>query len=123
MDKTTLDFVFDNCPCVNLGKAIRNSTRFFDDLLSPLGLNASKLILFVSIERIKEEGATQKKLSEDLSIQQSSLSRSLSELKNKGWIDYKKEQVGTKTINKIFLSPQGEELLEKAVPILSLIHI
>lgn len=95
MNKDTLDFVFNNCPCINLGKAVRSSTRYFDDLLAPYSINAAKLILLISIERHKD-GVSQKELVVELSIQQSSLSRSLKDLIDKKWIKYREKNIGTK---------------------------
>lgn len=115
MDKESLDFVFNNCPCINLGKALRSSTRYFDDLLAPYSINASKLILLVSIQRLN--GATQKQLTDDLSIQQSSLSRSLKDLVSKKWINYKASKQGTKSIKKIVLTKKGLLKLGETAPI------
>ncbi len=117
MSQEKLDYVFENCPCLNLGRALRSSTRYFDELLSPLDLNTSKLILFVCIERSPGNSTTQKQLSKDLSMQQSSLSRSLNQLVEKDWIELRKEKVGTKLLSKVFLTEKGRELLYKAAPL------
>jgi len=114
-DKDTLDFVFENCPCLNLRKSMRETTRFFEDQLSPFGINVSKLILIITIAR--SPGISQKELSKELSLKQSSLSRSIQEVVQLKWVKAKQVKVGTKKVSSLFITPKGIEKIEEVAPI------
>lgn len=114
METEKLDFAFKHCACLNLRKATRKVMRHFDEILSDADLNSSQFILLFSIHR--NNGITQKDLAEQLALQQSSLSRSLAELKRRGWTQSHGLKIGTKKLQRITLTMLGIQKLEEASP-------
>ena len=115
VDKETLDFVYDNCPCINLRKATRTTTRYFEEQLLSMDISVNNLIFLIVIGR--EDGVTQKQLAELLALHQSTLSRTIKDVQNKGWIKSEWTQENSKRVKKFTLSEGGMQKVEEATPV------
>jgi DNA-binding MarR family transcriptional regulator len=115
MDKPTtssIDTIAKTCIAVRLRLLNRVVTNFYDDALRPLGLKVSQLNILIVTARLGLARPAQ--VCEILQLDTSTLSRNVKPLQAHGWLEVvPDEDARTQPFR---LSPQGERLIEKAVP-------
>jgi DNA-binding MarR family transcriptional regulator len=102
----------ETCPFSNFRKASRVVTQLFDQVLEPIGLRCTQLLILLEIAAARSTTVPQ--LSRRLVIDASTLTRNLKLLSNRGWI--KRESDKRRRSHMITLTPQGLEVLENALP-------
>ena len=113
MDKATLQNVYGNCACYRARAAARRVTRDYDDALTPLGLKITQVTVMATIKGHRPSSTS--KLANGLAMERTSLVRTLELMQKKGWIRLGPE--GYRREQQMELTPEGEALLEKALPV------
>src|SRR5580704_9265749 len=72
------------CACANLRRASRVVTNYYDAMLRPSGLHVSQFTLLQALNEAPE--ISQKQLAELLEIDSTTLTRTLTPLRLKGWL-------------------------------------
>ncbi len=104
--------MLDTCIFYHVRKASREISKFYDRNYKQVGIKSNQLVFLVIIKKLGT--ATQADISDELSMDQTTVSRNLQLLKNKGWIDCiqnKQEREG-----RVKLSKLGEEKILQAFP-------
>lgn len=100
-----------NCTCFNLRKATRAVTQLFDEALKPSGLYATQFTLLAAIS--STDTATITKLSKELVMDRTTLTRNLNPLQKNGWVEVMPgEDRRTKTLS---LTRSGKKVLNEAL--------
>jgi DNA-binding MarR family transcriptional regulator len=100
------------CACANLRRAARMVTQLYDDALRPTGLRATQFTLLQALNLAP--GISQKELAALLGIDSTTLTRTLSLLRRKGWI-----RAGTGSDRRelhLLLTPAGQREYERVLP-------
>lgn len=113
MDTTALQEVFDNCACYRARAAARRVTRDYDEALKPLGLKITQFTVLATIRGLHPTSTS--RLAKGLAMERTSLVRTLELMQSKGWIRLGPE--GYRREQRMELTPAGEALLEKALPV------
>ncbi len=115
MDKPTsssIDTIAKTCIAVRLRLLNRVVTNFYDDALRPLGLKVSQLNILIVTAKLRLARPAQ--VCDLLQLDTSTLSRNVERMRAKGWLEVvPDEDARTQPFR---LTPQGERLIEKAVP-------
>src|SRR5216683_2762736 len=114
MDKPTssIDTISKTCIAVRLRLLNRVVTNFYDDALRPLGLKVSQLNILIVTAKLRLARPAQ--VCDLLQLDTSTLSRNVERMRAKGWLEVvPDEDARTQPFR---LTPQGERLIEKAVP-------
>jgi DNA-binding MarR family transcriptional regulator len=115
MDQTstsTIDTISRTCIAVRLRLLNRVITNFYDDALRPLGLKVSQLNILIVTARLGLARPAQ--VCKILQLDTSTLSRNVKPLQAHGWLEVVPEEDAR--AQPFRLTPQGERLIEKAVP-------
>ncbi|MBC8287677.1 MAG: winged helix-turn-helix transcriptional regulator [Nitrospinae bacterium] len=100
-----------NCTCFNLRKASRALTQLFDEALKPAGLFSTQFTLLAAIS--SQDKATITELSQALIMDRTTLTRNLSPLQKRGWVEVTPgEDKRTRTLS---LTRSGRMILNHAM--------
>lgn len=99
--------------CVNMRKAARATTRWFDEALEPCGLRSTQLAILLIIA--VTERPTQTRIARDLVTEPSTVSRNLKILESEGLI--KMTAARGSRYKTISLSAKGIERIREAIPL------
>lgn len=99
--------------CLNLKKAARATSHILDEFLQPIGLQASQFSLLNAIAQAGS--ATMTRLAELQVTDRTTLTRNLKPLQRDGLVQIVSGK--DRRVREISLTPQGRELLEKALPL------
>jgi DNA-binding MarR family transcriptional regulator len=100
------------CACANLRRAARIVTQRYDHQLQPTGMRATQFTLLQALARVKE--ISQGRLGVLLGIDSTTLTRTLSLLRRKGWI--KAERGEDRRQFRLALTAKGARAFRRAQP-------
>ena len=103
--------IVQNCTCFNLRKTTRAVTQLFDEALKPCGLYATQFTLLAAIS--SRNDATITELSKALIMDRTTLTRNLSPLQKKGWVEV--TPGADKRTRTLSLTRSGKKLLKNAM--------
>ena len=111
-NEPTIDTIAGECIAVRLRMLNRVITNIYDNALRPLDLKVSQMNILVAAAKM----ATVRPLEicEYLHLDVSTLSRNVERMKVRGWLEVVPDEDGRS--QPFRLTPQGRQLLEKAVP-------
>ena len=98
--------------CANLRRASRVLTQLYEDALRPLGLRATQFTVLQALSLAGE--VTQGLLGQILAMDSTTLTRTLSTMKRRGWIEQRRGQDLREW--RIRLSQGGRDQLKRALP-------
>jgi len=101
------------CTCLNLRKAARAVTQYFDDVLRPSGLRATQFSLLVMAKRLGPISI--KELAEKLIVDRTTLTRNLRILEEKRLVTVNPGKDGRTRL--VFITAGGRGALKKAAPL------
>ena len=101
------------CLCIHLRRVAQKVTDFYDKSLKPVGVSINQYSLLVNISRM--EGCGTGELAQRVRLEKSTLVRTLQPLLRNGLI--KDKSADKVRRRQLYLSPQGEEVLQKAFPL------
>jgi DNA-binding MarR family transcriptional regulator len=101
------------CLCGNLRRTSRALTQLYEDAIRPLGLHTTQHTILQALSLAGE--VSQGQLGEMLVMDSTSLTRTLSIMRRHGWIAERRGK--DKRERRLRLSPAGEALLARTVPI------
>jgi DNA-binding MarR family transcriptional regulator len=100
------------CACFNFRKASRTVTQLFDQILAPLGVRSTQLVILVATQVYGPIGLA--KLAHAMVMDRSTITRNLQPLVSLGYLKLSgKSGRAGKTVE---ITPAGQELLVKALP-------
>jgi DNA-binding MarR family transcriptional regulator len=102
-----------SCACGNLRRASRVTTQVYDRFLQPSGLKVTQFILLMAVKMLGPVTIT--KLAEKMLMDRTTCTRNLKGLQEKALINF--EQAEDKRMKKVVLTDQGNEILEKTIPL------
>lgn len=101
------------CLCASFRRAARALTQMYEEALRPLGLRATQMTILQVLAHIGE--ASQKQLGTILSIDSTTLTRTLAIMLREGWV---RERRGKDRRERLLsLSKAGQRKLERATPV------
>jgi len=100
------------CACTTIKKASRAITRLYDGSLSVVGLTSTQLSILRRLFRAGPDGKPLSRLAEDLVMDRTSLYRTLTPMKQAGWIVIENAISGRAKLAK--LSNEGTQIVERA---------
>ena len=103
----------ETCACLNLRKASRAITRYFEDALRPCGLRPTQMPILVTLAVHEQITVTQ--LAKQLVMDTSSMTRSLKALAAPGFIALETGKGGH--TQAVTLTPRGRTLVTQALPL------
>ena len=101
------------CACLNLRKAVRVLTQAYDEKLRPAGVRSTQLPLLVTLAA--EGTMTLSQLAEAVVMDQTTLSRNLKPLKERGLIEIRPGQ--DRRVREISLTRAGENVIRDSKPL------
>jgi DNA-binding MarR family transcriptional regulator len=103
--------------CINgkVRKLQRLTASVYDAVLRPYGLQGSQLNVLFAIGKRGTAGVTQKIIASELTIDQSTLSREIKRLIDRGLVKNTKGEDARETL--LSLSKEGFALVEKVIPV------
>lgn len=110
---TTL-IVRDTCLCLHVQRAARTLARRFDDALRPLGLTNSQFSLLMALNR--PDPPAMGPVAALLAMDRTTLTAALKRLEGRGLVDVRRDPADGRS-RLLALTPAGEQLLARAVPI------
>ena len=111
--KTITGKMIQECACLNLRKANRALTRFYDKILSPTGIRSTQLPLLTAVAQ--SGPVTISKLAYLTVMDLSTLTRTLKFLKEKQLIQVRPGK--DKRVREVFLTEQGAQIIVQAYPL------
>lgn len=105
-----------DCLCFRARRVARALTRMYDEVLRPLGVQATQLTLLNAITMCGERGATMSRLSEILAMDQTTLSRNLRPLERSGLLEVGRLETDRR-VRLARLTPAGQRLVSDALPL------
>lgn len=99
------------CHCINLRRASRSLTEYYDRALKPCGLTVCQYSIMRNIQRI--EPCSVSELSKNIRLDRTTLVRNLKSLIQRGLIS--DETPAKQRARILHCSPDGDNLLDKAV--------
>ena len=111
--KTTSDFIAQECIGVRMRLLNRVVTKIYDDALRPLGIKTSQLNILVVTARLGL--ARPAEISSRLKMEISTVSRNVDRMRTRGWIEVIDDERDARA-HQLRLSVDGQRLLEKAKP-------
>ena len=102
----------ENCPCIALRKSTRAVTRRYDEVLDPVGLRATQLVIL--LELAYHGSATLSRLADLLVMEKSTLSRNLKPLESRGLLGFAQGEGRHKLVQ---LTDEGVIKVRKAIPL------
>src|SRR5215218_6745916 len=109
---TSIEEIATSCVAKRLRLLNRIVTNIYDDALRPLDLKVSQMNILVAAAKMGT--ARPIEVCEHLHLDVSTLSRNVERMKARGWLEVVPDEDGRS--QPFRLTPQGRELLEKAVP-------
>ena len=100
------------CTSFNLRKAARAVTQFYDDALRESGLKSTQFSLLAAAALAGK--APISRLAEDMAMDRTTLTRNLKPLQAEGLLRI--EAGADRRVRNVAVTPEGEALLEKAIP-------
>src|SRR3954447_19872837 len=116
--ETTLR-VRDTCLCLHVQRAARALARRFDEVLRPLGLTNGQFSLMMSLNR--PEPPSIGSVAALLAMDRTTLTAALKPLERRGLIEVTADPEDRRS-RRLTLTPDGRELLGRAVPIWQATH-
>ncbi len=112
--KSKLDIAnCESCACLNLRKASRATTQFYDKVLHPSGLRVTQFAILATI--VRADAITISKLAGRMVMDRTTLTRNLRPLQQQNLISL---NPGTDHRTRLIrIQPAGEAALEKALPL------
>lgn len=112
---TVYDFslVPKTCLLLNFREVCRTITQIYEEQLKTIGLYSTQYTLLVSLKLQKPQQISS--IAKTIGLDRTTLTRNLSLLIKKGWVNYEKSTDSRKKIVKI--TEEGEKILELAFPI------
>lgn len=107
-----IDKIAAECIAVRLRMLNRVITNIYDDALRPLDLKVSQMNILVAAAKMGT--ARPVAVCEHLHLDVSTLSRNVDRMKARGWLEVVPDEDGRS--QPFRLTPQGRNLLEKAIP-------
>src|SRR3954468_12155827 len=107
-----IDKIAGECVAVRLRLLNRVITNIYDDALRPLDLKVSQMNVLVAAAKMGTVRPLQ--VCEYLHLDVSTLSRNVERMKARGWLEVVPQKDGRS--QPFHLTPQGRELLQKAIP-------
>ena len=104
---------FDSCTCLNLRKATRAVTQFYENLLEPTGLKITQLPILAQAATLGP--VTMTALSDTLVMDRTTLTRNLQPLVRLGFI--KVRSGDDRRVRMVTVTPEGLDALEAALPL------
>ncbi|MBU42552.1 MAG: MarR family transcriptional regulator [Spirochaetaceae bacterium] len=101
------------CLCLNLRKASRLITQYYDQILEPAGIRCTQLTILAAISRIGNRSLTD--LAQSLAMDRTTLTRNLKPLEKHGWVI--RVDSPNHRMRNYALSDSGEQVLKEAVPL------
>ena len=101
------------CVCQNLRRTSRAITQFYDKLLAPSGINSTQLALLRTISI--GNSSTISEISREMSIDRTTLTRSLELLKKQDFIQIESSSDRRKRI--VTITSKGKAKMDKAFPL------
>lgn len=101
------------CCCFNMRKVTRAVTQYYDSVLEPAGIRATQFTLLAALFSTK--GKTLTEIAESLVMDRTTLTRNLKPLEKMSLIAT--VQTADKRSKAYILTPQGEEVVERCVPL------
>jgi DNA-binding MarR family transcriptional regulator len=102
------------CTCLLLRRASRRTTQFYDDHLRGAGLRTTQFSVLAQLRHA--DGATLGELAERLSMDRTTLTRSLRPLTDARWVNAGSDPQDRRR-TRLELTPAGREVLRAAVPL------
>jgi len=102
-----------SCACTTVKRVSRSLGRAYDQALAVTGLNVTQLAVMRAVER--RSGEPMVRVAEDLSMDRTSLYRSLSPLQREGWVEVH-DGPGRRS-RSAATTPRGEKVLAEAEPV------
>jgi MarR family transcriptional regulator, organic hydroperoxide resistance regulator len=113
MDQKTAEYVVDQCACFYFRRASRVITQLFDRTLGPAGVRSTQLVILVLLQA---KGAAKiSEISEQLGLEQSSLSRIAQLLIRNGWVKVQKDKHDAR-VKVLVLASRGSRKIDEAAP-------
>ncbi|OCP22199.1 MULTISPECIES: MarR family transcriptional regulator [unclassified Ensifer] len=116
--ETTL-FVKDTCLCLHVQRAARAIARQFDDALRPLDITNGQFSLLMSLNRPAPPNMGV--VASLLAMDRTTLTAALKPLERRGLVEIFADE-GDRRSRRLRLTPAGERLLARAVPIWKAAH-
>lgn len=113
LDMAKCQIAAETCACFNFRKASRVVTQLFDEALAPCGLRSTQVVILLAVHVNTELTAAQ--LADALVTDRSTLTRNLGPLVKRRLVRMATGQ--DRRTRLISLTPSGEEVLAKAVPL------
>ncbi|MCH8844638.1 MAG: winged helix-turn-helix transcriptional regulator, partial [SAR324 cluster bacterium] len=101
------------CACLNLRKATRTLTQFYDKMLRPAGIRSTQLPLLATVAAAPS--LTLSRLAEIVVIDQTTLSRNLKPLKDKGLIEIRPGK--DRRVREVRITKNGKAMIRRAKPL------
>lgn len=101
------------CACFNLRRAARAVTQMYDEILRPVGIRSSQLMLLAAVG--VEQPASVKTLADVLGMDRTTLSRNLKPLERDGLVRSKPGK--DRRVREVELTEKGDEMLGRALPV------
>lgn len=111
--------VRDTCLCLHAQRAARSLARRFDDVLRPVGLNNGQFSLMMSLNR--PQPARMGEVATLLAMDRTTLTAALKPLEREGLVAVAPDPDDRRS-RLLRLTPAGESLLARAVPVWTKIH-
>ncbi len=103
------------CPALRVREASRSLTRMFDEILRPVGIQASQLSVLVAVAMFGERGATLGALARALVMDRTTLTRNVRPLEKSGLLQVARSPHDSRT-RVVSLTRAGERMIESAYP-------
>jgi len=101
------------CACANLRRAAHIAAQMYDEELRPSGLRGNQFTLLQALNIAPS--ISQKQLGQLLGLDSTTLSRTLSHLRRKGWVQSKPGSDRREL--KLFLTASGQREFQRALPL------
>jgi DNA-binding MarR family transcriptional regulator len=111
--------VRDTCLCLHAQRAARALARRFDDALRPFGLTNGQFSLMMSLNR--PAPASMKSVATLLAMDRTTLTAALKPLERRGLVHIRTDE-NDKRSRLMSLTPEGVDLLARAVPVWTATH-
>src|SRR5262249_19661856 len=100
------------CACANLRRAARAVSRLYNQALRPVGIEITQFTLLMAVSLTDE--VTQRELADLLALDSTTLTRVLSLVKKRRWVQIRHGQ--DRRLRLISLTPTGREKLRQSMP-------
>lgn len=115
----TTGFVKDTCLCLHVQRAARAIARQFDEALRPLDITNGQFSLLMSLNR--PVPPNMRAVASLLVMDRTTLTAALKPLERRGLVDVFADE-DDRRLRRLRLTPEGEQLLARAVPIWKATH-